>query len=103
MTEKMLEEILQTEESETKVLEAVAQYRSEHYHKGEDKQLICNLLCAALRATRDQHDLTSLTYQDISQDQSRVIATYDGGGSMTVNVSLDSGIAMIRDILRAIS
>ena len=31
-----------------------------------------------------------------------VIATYDGGGSREINVSLDSGIAMIRDVLRAI-
>lgn len=102
MTEKMLEEILQTEESETKVLEAVAQYRQEHFYKGEDKQLICNLLCAALRATRDQHDLESLTYHHQNADHQMVTIAWSEGGT-SVDVSCDSGIAMIRDILRALS
>jgi hypothetical protein len=102
MTEKMLEEILQTEESETKVLEAVAQYRSEHYHKGEDKQLICDLLCAALRATRGQHDLEGIIYHHLDADHQMVTIAWSGCGK-TVDVSCDSGIAMIRDILRALS
>ncbi len=100
MTDREMERILQEEADEDKVMQAVREYRAE---RTENKQHICTLLCAALKATRDQHDLTSLTYQDIGQDQSRVIVTYDGGGSRTVNVSLDSGIAMIRDILKAIS
>lgn len=68
----------------------------------ENKQYICTLLCTALKATRDQHDLKSLTYQETGPDTSRVIATWESG-SQRINTSMDSGIAMIREILRAIS
>lgn len=67
----------------------------------ENKQLILDSLCSALQLTRDQADLEALEYKEISLDEQRVIATYDGGGSREINVSLDSGIAMIRDVLRA--
>lgn len=68
----------------------------------ENKQLILDALCSALQLTRDQADLGALKYKEIGPDEQRVIATYDGGGSREINVSLDSGIAMIRDVLRAI-
>lgn len=68
----------------------------------ENKQLILDSLCSALRLTRDQADLEALEYKEIGPDEQRVIATYGGGGSREINVSLDSGIAMIRDVLRAI-
>ena len=64
------------------------------------QQLILDALCSALQLTRDQADLESLEYKEIGPDEQRVIATY--GGSREINVSLDSGIAMIRDVLRAI-
>ena len=66
------------------------------------QQLILDALCSALQLTRDQADLESLEYKEIGPDEQRVIAIYDGGGSREINVSLDSGIAMIRDVLRAI-
>ena len=66
------------------------------------QQLILDALCSALQLTRDQADLESLEYKEIGPDEQRVIATYDGGGSREINVSLDSGIAMTRDVLRAI-
>ena len=68
----------------------------------ENKQLILDSLCSALQLTRDQADLEALEYREIGPAKQRVIATYDGGGSREINVSLDSGIAMIRDVLRAI-
>ena len=102
MTETLLEEILATEPDEAKVLQAVNEYRSEHYKVDrENKQLICNLLCATLKATRDQHDLQSLTYHFNGPDDQMVTVAWSEGGT-SVNVSMDSGIAMIRDILRAI-
>jgi hypothetical protein len=67
----------------------------------ENKQLILDSLCSALQLTRDQADLEALEYKEIDPDEQRVIATYDGGESREINVSLDSGIAMIRDVLRA--
>lgn len=68
----------------------------------ENKQLILDALCSALQLTRDQADLEALEYKDLGSDTQHVIATYDGGGHRSVNVSLDSGIAMVRDILRAL-
>lgn len=66
----------------------------------ENKQQILDLLVPALQATRDQHDLVSLTYEDLGNDRQEVVIEYEDG-SRRVNVSLDSGIAMIRDVLRA--
>jgi hypothetical protein len=95
MTEREMERILQEEADEDKVMQAVREYRAERI---EDKQHICDLLCATLKATRDQHDLESIMYHD---DTETVTLAYEGGGR-SVNVALDSGIAMIRDILRAL-
>lgn len=103
MTETLLEEILQTEPDEAKVEAAVREYREEHYHiVREDKQRICDLLCAALKATRDQQDLQALVYHFNGPDDQMVSITWSEGGT-SVNVSMDSGIAMIRDILRALA
>lgn len=68
----------------------------------ENKQEICNLLCVALRATRDQHDLTDIVYRQMSEDNEIVTLFYENGRKQFVNVSMDSGVAMIRDILRGV-
>lgn len=66
----------------------------------EDMQKILDLFKQTLQATINQHDLIDLRYySDKSKDV--VIVTYEGG-TLEVNVAMDSGIAMIRDILRAI-
>lgn len=65
----------------------------------EDKQKILDLLLPALRETRDQHDLVNLQFDPQTET---VKVTYENG-SFDVNVRYDSGIAMIRDVLRAIS
>lgn len=98
MTEATLERILQTEPDEEKVAQAVREYREQYYRAGEeDKQKICNLLCITLKATRSQSDLQVLIYHPESE---MVTIAYSEGGT-SVNVACDSGIAMIRDILRA--
>lgn len=63
----------------------------------EDKQKILDLLLPALQATRDQHDLIELRYD---RSVEAVFVVYEHG-AFPVNVHADSGIAMIRDILRA--
>ena len=68
----------------------------------ENKQHICDLLTETLRATRDQADLKRIRYEEIGQDHQQVVLEYENGGFRSVNVSLDSGIAMVRDILRAL-
>ena len=61
----------------------------------EDKEAICKLLCIALQKTRGAADLVCLTYDD---ENEVVTATFDGG-TKTINVAMDSGMAMIRDII----
>jgi hypothetical protein len=103
MTDRELEKILQEEPDEAKVAAAVNEYRQERRSLFyEDKQLICDLLTEALKATRDQHDIKHLVYHRMGRDDEMVSIVYENGGT-SVNVSMDSGIAMIRDILRAIS
>lgn len=63
----------------------------------ENKQEICNLLLAALQATYNAADLLSLDY-DTKKEV--VTATFEGGGKRIINVAMDSGTAMIRDIMK---
>lgn len=68
----------------------------------ENKQMICDLLLKALQATREYSDLLNLRYEVPEQPhryESYVVATFEGGERI-INTSLDSGSAMIRDILR---
>jgi hypothetical protein len=115
MSEREIERIYQEEQDEDKVREAEQEYLLEIRRvavddavaaaskDGENKQLICSLLCWTLKATRDQADLKQLIYhKDEAHDTELVEVVYSEGGT-NVNVAMDSGIAMIRDILRAIS
>ena len=65
----------------------------------ENKQEICNLLLKALQATRSQSDLISLEYsQDEMLGVERVTAKYADGFTRRIDVTADSGIALIRDV-----
>ena len=65
--------------------------------ENENKQDILDALTFCLRKTRSQHDLKELIYDS---EKETVTIVYSDGGT-TVNVALDSGIAMIRDVLRS--
>lgn len=67
-----------------------------HEKEKEDKQEICDLLLPALQATREYKDLISLTYDKESE---YVVAKFSKG-IKSINVTMDSGAAMIRDIMR---
>lgn len=69
--------------------------------KAEDKQEICDLLCKALQATRGHYDLLQLAYEK-AENGSETVSIIWEGGFQTVNVSMDSGTAMIRDIMKNI-
>ena len=62
----------------------------------EDKQNICNLLLITLQATESAADVVSIVYDN---DSEMVTVTFEGGGYRKVNVAMDSGTAMIRDIM----
>lgn len=68
----------------------------------ENMQAICDALCTALQLTRDQADLQRIRYEEVVPGEQQVVLDYEGDYHRSVNVSLDSGIAMIRDILRAL-
>lgn len=70
------------------------------YH--EDKAQICRALVPVLQITRNLEDLTSLEYIKRGDEDEIVIATFQSGYKKTVNVSIDSGTAMITDIIRHI-
>ena len=68
----------------------------------EDKQKILDLLLQALQATRHLHDLVSLEYVWEYECGQHVEATFENGYKKQINVSMDSGTAMIRDIMEHI-
>lgn len=61
----------------------------------EDKQKILNLLCRTLQATDNAADLVSLTY--LPQEDAVIVRF--ANGRRRVNVAMDSGTAMIRDVV----
>lgn len=61
----------------------------------EDKQAICDALLLALQKTIHLSDLISLRYDEKIE---LVIALFDNRSTKLVNVAMDSGIAMIKDI-----
>ena len=62
----------------------------------ENMQKICNLLCRCLRATRNAEDIVKITYDNLKEE---VTVLFDSGGTRIINVAMDSGTAMIRDIV----
>ena len=68
----------------------------------EDKDLICKELAKLLKLTRNQSDLKALRYEILDNNDEIVTIEWEGGCRKVVCVSMDSGTAMIRDILRAL-
>lgn len=66
----------------------------------EDKQAICDALCKALQLTVAGNDLISITYKTYGPWTQRAILRFRGGNTQEVNVSMDGGILMIRDIMK---
>lgn len=64
----------------------------------ENKQRILDLLLPALQATRNFDDLEDLEYD---AENETVIATFKGG-IRRANVAMDSGTAMIQDVISQI-
>ena len=67
----------------------------------EDKQKILDLLLPTLQETRALDDLMSLVYVKTEQDEERVIAIFPAGDKI-VNITMDSGVAMIQDVIKGI-
>lgn len=66
----------------------------------ENKQDIANQLCEALKRTNMWDDITGLKYIEESSDVQYVYIDFkDHPAARRVNVSIDSGWAMIKDIV----
>ena len=64
----------------------------------ENYPVICNWLCGSLQRTRQFNDLESLEH--IQEGKERyVVATFDSKYTKRIRVTMDSGIAMIKDIV----
>ena len=66
----------------------------------ENKQHILDLLLPTLQATRDLGDLKNLRYEKGFGGE-YAIAEFESG-TKSCNVTMDSGVAMVRDVLKAL-
>lgn len=64
----------------------------------ENKQEICNALCATLKLTREYSDIKDIT---VSKDEEKATVRFEEGTKVAW-IAMDSGSAMIRDIMKAI-
>lgn len=65
----------------------------------ENYQVICSLFFLTLRQTRQYDDLQSLRHVEKGSER-YVVAEFTNGVTRKITVTADSGIAMIKDILR---
>lgn len=65
----------------------------------EDKNKICALLLKAVQATDNAWDCESLNYEKLPNGDEQVTVIWESGGKRIINVSMDSGTAMISDIM----
>lgn len=69
--------------------------------KVEDKALITKKLCELLRLTSQFYDISDMTYEHEGAEE-LVRVEFQGGGHTDIDVALDSGSALIRDVLRGL-
>ncbi len=65
----------------------------------EDKKHICKLLIETLKATRNGHDVVDILYEKDERGQESATVVFDNGYKKKINVTGDSGTAMIYDII----
>ena len=66
----------------------------------EDKKNICSLLTEVLRKTRAGSDLESIDYMVCRSGDEIVTLYFFDADPIDVDVTADSGLAMIEDIIR---
>lgn len=69
----------------------------------EDKRKICSLLLPVIQATRAGWDVTELEYCDNEfTDDEYVRIRFASGYTKKIDVTADSGTAMIKDIIKGL-
>lgn len=66
----------------------------------ENKFKICEELLKAVQLTRAGEDISGIHYDG---EQEIVMIIYNNGYAKPVNVACDSGIALMRDVLKSIN
>ena len=66
----------------------------------ENKVKLCAMFLKVLQETEAFSDLKDLQYTRLNSWEETVTAVFEGGYKYAVNVSMDSGAAMLHDILR---
>lgn len=64
----------------------------------EDKDKICSYLAVVLMNTREYSTMTNLFYNEVDE----VVTAVFPNRWIKINVAMDSGIAMVRDILKVL-
>lgn len=96
---KVVEPELEVKEQESSQLMEAKELEHLQETPTEDKQRICSALTPVLRLTRNLYDLAYLHYDPETET---VKATFLNRHTKMANVALDSGTAMIRDIIQQI-
>lgn len=68
----------------------------------ENKEVITQALFQALKTTVEGVNMAEMKYQQLGNGDELVTIIYDNGYRKTVNVSCDSGVALMKDVLREI-
>jgi hypothetical protein len=69
----------------------------------ENYEMLCREFCALLRKTRFLADLRELVHIVEPNGTRKVLAVFNGGYRKKINVTSDSGIAMLADILKGLT
>lgn len=70
------------------------------YYFFEDKNEITKALFQAIKTTVEGVHIKDMRYDKLQNDHETVTIIFDNDYHKTVNVSCDSGIALMRDVLR---
>ena len=68
----------------------------------EDKNYIIQMLLQALRFTIAGQGIAEIEYKMISNGDEFATIIYDNGCRKPINITADSGVALMRDILRGL-
>ena len=68
----------------------------------EDKETVVNMLFQTLKQTIAGVDLVEMRYEMLNNYDEIVVLIYENGYRKSVNVSCDSGLALMRGVLRAL-
>ena len=68
----------------------------------EDKEVVTNALFQALKTTVEGVNIAEMNYRLLTNGHELVTIIYDNGYRKTVNVSCDSGVELMKDVLRVI-